>query len=294
MIARLSKLLVLFRNYLIYKWYALLAAIRSKPIDFNPEASFIVSIASYPKRLHLLPAVFESVARQSCLPRSIYLVLSEEEWDRRVLPRYLRRLENLGVKIVWTNENPFAVKMLLPIIELHKDLSIITLGDDWIYLKNFLENTVNSNAAHQGYITGPLGKTLYRKGEELNMYYRADGQAGPESNTNQLYLFGLGTLYPPGSLHEKVLDIDAVKRIVPGRGSDLWFWAAAIANNSKQYCLGAESIRGKVVPIPETNKTKPKEAPGPDEMNRRFQMAIDYFGIRERMLEVLPEDSKEV
>jgi hypothetical protein len=49
------------------------------PFRVNPEANFVVTIASYPKRAHLLPAVYEALNNQTTVPQKWLLVLSEEE-----------------------------------------------------------------------------------------------------------------------------------------------------------------------------------------------------------------------
>lgn len=292
MINLIKKGAIVLRNYFIYVHYDLLSSLKHGLYPLDSDANFVISIASYPERIHLLPAVFESISRQSKLPRYFFLVLSEEEWPGKILPKKIKKLERRGVRVVWTRENPYAVKMLLPILELNLNLSIITLGDDWIYGREFIENTVCSTAAKSGYITGPLGKSIFRRGQEINVFFREENGADPNTPSECLYLLGLGTIYPPGSLDLRVRDMAAVRRIVPGRGSDLWFWAAATAKGTKQVCLGYDSVKDKLIPIPETKSTKPKDAPGLDVMNDRFQKAIDFFGIRTKLLEILPDRDK--
>ena len=105
----------------------------------------------------------------------------------------------------------------------------------------------------------------------------------------QVYLIGWGGIYyPAGSLHEKAFNEDEVRRIVPGRGSDIWFWAAALANNTNQICLGMPEDYNLGIPIPQNDKTKPKDRPKTDVLLERFQMAIDYFEVREKLIKLLP------
>ncbi len=283
------KTLVVIRNYLIFKWYSFKAFVRVKAIPLNPKSRFVTSIACYPDRIHLLPAVFESIARQSVMPSKAYLVLSTEEWPNRKVPNNIEKLVRKGVEIVWTRNNTYSVKMLIPILALQPDKGAITLGDDWIYGRNFIANTINSDAAKANCIVGPLGKILVRKGNEIGMYYREKKPADRSTDSNQLYLMGLGTYYPPNSLDIKVADLEAIIAIVPGRGSDLWFWAAAVAKGTKQVCLGQKSVSKNLFPIPENKKTKPRDRPGREVMEKRFEEAIDYFGIREKLLKQLPD-----
>lgn len=289
---KLISLLVRYRNLLIYQYYRIKAMLSSKAFPTNAEAEFVVSIASYPARAHLLPAVFESLKEQTIAPKRTFLVLTAEEWPNREIPKYLRKLQNEGLHILWVKGNPYSVKMLLPVVEEEPNLGIVTLGDDWIYKKKFIEFTMHSEPAKKNEVSGPLGKVLYRKGNELNMFFRDKNPADKHTPPERIYLMGLGTYYPPNSLNFKALNLEAVKEIVPGRGSDIWFWAASIANDKKTYCIGDYSVRKHTIPIPETRKTAPKDTPGAIEMNRRFNAAIDYFEIREKLINQLPDKSE--
>lgn len=85
------------------------------------------------------------------------------------------------------------------------------------------------------------------------------------------------------------MQLTAIQEIVPGRGSDIWFWAAAVAKGTKQICLDTPTDINLYFAVPETNKTKPKDTPGGNTMEERFQKAIDFFGIREKLLATLPD-----
>ena len=84
------------------------------------------------------------------------------------------------------------------------------------------------------------------------------------------------------------MDMNAVHRIVPGRGSDIWFWAATHAQGTPQICLGVPESHRLGIPIPQSKVSSPKDQPGAKEMGKRFQMAIDYFGLRNKLFQLLP------
>lgn len=292
MLKILKQKLVLIRNYLIYKRLDVLAKINHTKFRTNPAANFVVSIASYPKRSHLLPAVFEALNRQTVVPKKWLLVLSEEEWPKLELPRYLEKLVNRGLEIVWVKNNPFAVKKLVPVIEKYPNLDVITFDDELIYGKHVIEQLINCSLNHKNAIIGHVGKRLIQKKGELRMAYRASTNADYNTRSEEVYfLGGSGTYYPAGSLHPKVMELEAIRKIVPGRGSDIWFWAAAIAKGSEQICLGTYTRINLYFAIPSTKDTEPKDTPGGDIMEKRFQMAIDYFDIREKLLSRLPNEA---
>ncbi|TNE72580.1 glycosyltransferase [bacterium] len=280
--------LVYIKQFLIYIYYKLLFSFFPAKLRLDEESTFVISLASYPARAHLLPAVLESIKRQTVRPYKVFLVLCRKDWKGISLPWYVHRIERQGITIIWTDDLQYSVKMMVPVIDLVPDKGIVTLGDDWIYFREFISKTVNSKFANDGYIVGPLGKEMYRKGSELNMYYRFKNNATLNSKSENLYLMGLGTYYPANSLDPRVKNLDAIEMIVPGRGSDIWFWCAGKAQGTKMKCIGMDSVNNHAFPIPENKKTKPLDVPGVDEMNNRFLSAIDYFGIHELLLEQFP------
>ncbi|MEZ7509750.1 glycosyltransferase [Cloacibacterium sp. Arc13] len=286
---RLKQKIVFLRNHFIYKKWDFLAKINQTKLYTDPKADFVVSIATYPKRAHLLPAVFEALNQQTQLPQKWIVVLTEEEWPGLQLPKYLNKLINRGIEIVWVKNNSFAVKKLLPVMQKYPDLGVITLDDDIIYHKSLVRGLLNNRTENPETIVGYVGKAMVKKENQLHMYYREKNAANKNTPSSQVYLIGWGGIYyPAGSLHEKAFNEDQVRRIVPGRGSDIWFWAAAIANNTNQICLGLPKNYNLGVPIPQNDKTKPKDRPKTDVLLERFQMAIDYFELRERLIKLLP------
>lgn len=257
------------------------------PTDSN--ADFVVSIASYPKRDHFLPAVFEALTRQIIKPQKWILVLSMEEYPNG-LPKHLKKLQNRGIEIIWSKNNPFAVKKLIPVIEKYPNLAVITLDDDIIYHINIIQNLVENKFAATRCIVGHVGKVLYKKGRHLNMMYRGKQPASLSTPSDQVFLIGCGGIYYPAkSLGNRAMNLNAISKIVPGRGSDIWFWAAAIAKGTEQICIGTPKDYNFGIPIPQNKQTAPKDRPGGDELEIRFQKTIDYFEIREKLLNCLPE-----
>ena len=284
----IKKRLVQSRNFAIYKKYDVLARCTNKPLPVDLKVNFVVSIASYPKRDPLLPAVFQALSNQTVSPQKWILVLSIEDYPNG-LPKHLIKLEKRGLEILWVEDNPYAVKKLVPVMEKYPYLGIVTLDDDMIYHPSLLSGLI-SQANQQECIIGYVGKELVQKKGNLRMYYREPWLASKETNPEQVYLIGWGGIfYPPLSLDRRVVNLEAIQRIVPGRGSDIWFWAAAHANDTEQYCIGLPKAFNLAIPIPQNKKTKPKDLPGTKVLEQRFQTTIDFFEIRQRLLNILPE-----
>ena len=285
---KLKFLLVKYRNLLVYYYFQVMAQLGEKKYPVDDEARFVVSIASYPKRDPLLPAVFQALSRQTVVPQKWILVLSVEDYPNG-LPKHLKKTERRGVEVLWVEDNPYAVKKLMPVIEHYPQLGIVTLDDDIIYHPSLLSGLV-FKAKEQECIAGYVGKAMVQKEGKLDMFYRESNPSDLTTKSEQVYLIGWGGIYyPPRSLDSRVLNMEAVHKIVPGRGSDIWFWAAAHARGTEQVCLGVPKNYNLGVPIPQNDETKPKDQPGQVVLLDRFQMAVDYFGIREKLLEVLPK-----
>lgn len=286
---QLKKNIIFLRNLFIYKKWDFLAKINQTKLNTDPQADFVVSIATYPKRAHLLPAVLEALNQQTQLPQKWIVVLTEEEWPELHLPKYLNKLIYRGLEIVWVKNNSFAVKKLLPVMQKYPDVGVITLDDDNIYHKSLVQGLLNNRTENPKTIVGYVGKAMVKKENQLHMYYREKNAANKKTPSSQVYLIGWGGIYyPAGSLHEKAFNEDEVRRIVPGRGSDIWFWVAALANNINQICLRLPKDYNLGVPIPQNDKTKPKDRPKTDVLLERFQLAIDYFEVREKLIKLLP------
>ena len=280
--------LVLFRNFFLYKKYDLLAKISKIKLPINENADFIVSIASYPKRDHLLAAVFQALTNQTTLPKKWILVLSVEDYTDG-LPDYLKKLENRGLEILWVENNPYAVKKLIPVVEKYPEFGVVTLDDDTVYGKNLLNIMINYSVKNPNSIIGFIGKCLVQCDGRLGMMLREKYPASLSTKSDQLYLIGIGGIfYPSNSLDKRFLNMEPVHTIVPGRGSDIWFWAAAVAKGTRQICLGTIHYKHLFIPIPENKQTKPMDTPGKEIMEDRFQRTVDYFGIREKLVKSLP------
>jgi hypothetical protein len=287
------KKIIELRNYYVFKKFDLLSKMHRKKFPDNPQANFIISISSYPKRIHQVPAVFESLFKQKSFPKKYLLVLTEEEWPNKELPRPIQKLENLGVKIFWVKGNSFAVKNISPVVEAYPNDDILILDDDIIYGPKVVSDLVESDFAQKGYIVGHIAKAIHKRNGSISMWFRNDKPANKTTPSESVFFIGYsGIYYPKNTLDKRVSNFEAIKKIVPGRGKDIWLYCAAIAKNSKQVCLGSENKKGYYIPIPVNDQTKPKEWVTGKPLDDRFFKTVDYFGIRERLLEVLPNQKR--
>lgn len=281
-------LFVVFHHY-IYWEFTLMARWSQRRFPTDAAADFVVSIASYPKRDGLLPAVFQGLSRQRVLPKKWVLVLSLEDYPKG-LPQHLLRLERRGLHILWVENNPYAVKKLLPVMEHFPELAVVTLDDDMIYQPYLLQGLLSKAKLNRGAVIGYVGRELIPQEGRLGGYYRGPEPTDLNTHSEEVYLIGWGGIYyPASSLDPRAADMAAVHRIVPGHGADVWFWAAAHAQGTQQICLGIPQTYNLGVPVPLKTKTAAVDRPRTEVIIERFQMAIEFFGIKTRALDLLPE-----
>ena len=284
----LRKVAIAARNQAVYRQHSFWARVTRRPFPLDSASDFVVTMASYPGRIHQVPAVFESLARQAVRPKKAYLVLADEEFPDHKVPQGIERLSDRGIEIVWSRKNPFAVKKLVEVWPRNPGCSIAVFDDDFIYAPDVLQVLHKHASGRANSVLGFIGKEMLRRGESLSRDCRKSAAFEESEFPSRLRLHGgLGTWYQPGSLDERFLNRDAFTSIVPGRGSDMWFWAAAVAAGSPQVCLARYRHSKMFIPIPETERSRPRDLPGFAAMESRFQRTIDYFGIREKLIQEL-------
>lgn len=240
-----------------------------------PKSEVIVSLTSFPARIAETWLAIESVFQQTLVPERIVLVLAEEEFPGRKLPRGIASQIARGLTVLWTDVNYRSYDKLLPVLRSYPEATVITIDDDKIMPRNLVADLMAASAENPGWIIGYRGwEMLVRNGELA--FGRGWKRATPDSPPERVFIPGnSGVLYPPGSLHPTVHDIEMALELAPS-SDDIWFWACSVLNGTSRKCLGGAahvSIRGqKGTPALNTvNATKD---------GHHFEAVIDHFGLR--------------
>lgn len=246
----------------------------------KPKSEVIVSLTSFPARIENAWLAIESVFQQTVLPRVILLVLAEEEFPGRKLPKAIVGQQRRGLTILWTDVNYRSYDKLIPALTKYPDATVITIDDDKIMPPTLVADLLNASAAHPGWIIGYRGWEIISRDGELD-FGRYWQRATPLSPPDSVFIPGNGgILYPPRSLHPTVHDMETAMRLAPS-SDDIWFWACAVANGTPRKCLGGDphvSIRGQegTPALKTVNATKDQQ---------HFDAVIEYFDLRESLLE---------
>lgn len=207
--------------------------------DTDPEV--VVSLTSFPARIRTVWATIETLMRQSRVPDAIILVLSREEFPTMRVPRSIRMLERRGVTLHWIDWDIGSYKKLIPARQHFPSATIITVDDDVLYAPDMLCRLLAASNERPGWIVGHRGWNPIRSLDGYQPYvdWMRAGYAGPESDTDEVFLTGGGgVLYPPRALDADLLvDIELALQLTP-KADDVWFWAVARVSGTKRYCTG--------------------------------------------------------
>ena len=207
----------------------------------NTDPEVVASLTSFPARIRTVWATIETLMRQSRVPDAIILVLSLEEFPTMRVPRSIRLLERRGVTLHWIDSNIGSYGKLVPARQHFPSATIITVDDDVLYASDMLDRLLAASSDRPGWIVGHRGWNPIRSMDGYQPYvdWMRAGYASPESDTDEVFLTGVGgVLYPPNALDADLLvDIELALQLAP-KADDVWFWAVARISGTKRYCTG--------------------------------------------------------
>lgn len=117
------------------------------------DEQLIVSMTSWKERIHNVPAVVESIYRNSVKPDKMVLNLSLEEFPHKEedLPREVVDCQEDGrIEIFWNEGNAKAFKKFIPTMQKYPTAAIITIDDDFIYPEDFIATFAAKHKAMPG------------------------------------------------------------------------------------------------------------------------------------------------
>jgi len=231
-------------------------------------------MTSYPARIEAAWISLESMMRQTVKPEKIVLVLCEDEFRNRTLPKNLLALGKRGLDIVWVKRNGRSFDKLLPTMGLFPDTAIVTVDDDKIFPRTLLAQLYDASLRFPSHAIGARGWRMMKNVDTGAVEFGVKWErAFPgETGTHLFMPGGNGCLYPPGSLDEQVKELDLALRLCP-TADDIWFWASLQRTQTRSVCLG----------LPPHKKVGQQDAtPALSDVNDndpQFQAAIGHFAL---------------
>ena len=232
----------LYNNFYGYKWIPwwlfvpmrrLIRCLANKYLPFylkkdyykqsRVEQDLIVSLTSFPARIHDVWMVIETLKRQTILPEKIILWLSRKQFPSKdYIPQDLWDEEDDLFQICMVDDDIRSHKKYYYVMKEYPEKTIITCDDDIFYHPKMLEELLQTSRLFKGCVIANVCKQLsYGSDGKLLPYLQWNNKIRSHSSKDLVQIGIGGVLYPPHSLDEKVLDKDLFLLLAP-LADDLW------------------------------------------------------------------------
>ena len=176
-------------------------------MEYKNDVPFIVSLASYNRRIFTLPLCLESLFAQTLKPRKIILYL-DDTVDATTLPDSITQYISRGLEIVQVSSELLSHNKYYYTFSRYKDYVIITVDDDVIYNCNTFSNLIETYKRYPYAISATRVLYMTFNSKILNKYEDWISEYD-KLNTPSLRLFATGVggiLYPPNILPDLTFD----------------------------------------------------------------------------------------
>ena len=249
----------------------------------------IVSLTSFPAAISYATQAVKSILAGSVLPDKIVLYLTFSQFVDIGIPEDLTNLEKNN-PIFEIRNYPLEIRSyrkLIPALQDFPDATIVTIDDDVYYHKNMLRDILRLHEQYPKAVLAHRAKLMkpdkpYREWKKYRWYHFIFKRINSSFLNIQTGVGGV--LYPPHSLKKELLDVSLFTKIAPTT-DDIWFWAAAVANDTP------------IIPIP-FGHNKPRGLKKPRELSLKtvnFKSGIDNNSAALcAILEHFPEIKKKI
>ena len=249
----------------------------------------IVSLTSFPAAISYATQAVKSILTGSVLPDKIVLYLTLSQFDSIGLPEDLTNLEKNN-PIFEIRNYPLEIRSyrkLIPALQDFPDATIVTIDDDVYYHKNMLRDILRLHEQYPKAVLAHRAKLMkpdrpYKQWKKYRWYHFIFKRINSSFLNIQTGVGGV--LYPPHSLKKELLDASLFTQIAPTT-DDIWFWAAAVANDTP------------IIPVP-FGHNKPHGLKKPKELSLKtvnFKSGIDNNSAAlGAILEHFPEIKKKI
>ncbi len=227
----------------------------------KPKQQVVVSLTSFPKAIPYAIKAIQSVLNGSVLPDKIVLYLNPSEFEGIEVPEDLKVLteENPIVEIRYYDKRLRSYLKLIPALIDFPESIIVTIDDDIAYHKHMLRELLDTHARMPHAIISHRVRRIkpdkpYREWKKFHWYDFLFKKYHVGFDILQTGVGGV--LYPPHSLKKEMLDADLFTKMAPST-DDIWFWAAAVANNYP------------IVPVP-YGRNAPRELEKPRDLSLKI------------------------
>lgn len=258
-------------------------------IDRGVVPELIVSLTSYPARIHIVHLTVESLLNQTRPADKILLWLAKEQFPNGNddLPKKLTALEGETFGIRWCDKDLRCHKKYYYVMKEYPQSIVVTVDDDVMYDRRLLETLLIS------YRKFPFAVSCMRAHEiAYNNGIFADYNTWKRNSKRILQpSMGLlptgvgGVLYPPHSVNERAFDVDAILELCLN-ADDLWLRVMSAVNNTPVVIAGVLPNPTEIDGSQDTAlwKTNDKHGENDIQMRRIISRYNEVFGERDTII----------
>lgn len=187
----------------------------------------IVSLTSYPKRIHLTAEVIRSIWIQSVPADEIILYLSDVEFPQRekeLPPELSGMIGRNGFKIEWVEGNIRSHKKYFYALQDKRNDIVITVDDDVLYSETLIEDLICSYQKFPEAVSARAARIILKDGENIAKYRDWDICMDECANVPRMDLCAIGyagVLYPPSCTNGRWFELKHIKSLAEDQ-DDLW------------------------------------------------------------------------
>ena len=214
----------------VYWWGKTIQSVPYEEFVRGYSVPLVVSLTSYPARIHYVSTVVESILSQTRKPDLLVLWLAENQFLNREedLPAELRDLIGKNqLQVRWCRDLKPHKKYYYAFQE-YPDANVITVDDDLIYQNDTIELLQLSSIRHPKAVSAMRVHLMAVTGDGEILPYRLwvkETYAQPDTPNMQLTATGSGgILYPAGWYPEKLFDEKGISETCLN-ADDLWLKA---------------------------------------------------------------------
>ena len=232
----LKKALIYSEWYFNVFWVRLIKRFPSKAFGLNQhprDEEVIISLTSFPKRIHTLWIVIETLLRQKMKPDKIILWLAEDQFDGMdSLPESLLSQCERGLEIRFCDDLKSHKKYFYTMQE-YPDSLVILADDDIFYTRDLVKRLVRMHEKNPNEI-------VCMSVAMISDFYEVPSKWSPpkynaeikHSDKAQAYT-GAGALFPSGSVDRKYAFRKDLIRDLSPHADDLWLKYMAMRKHTK-------------------------------------------------------------
>ena len=208
--------------------------------------NIIVSMTSYGYRVEkTCPYAIYSILQQDRLPNRVVLNIDKEKWNDKNIPALLKKLQQVGVEINYTQDIGPHTKFI-PTLQKYPDDIIITADDDVYYDRGMItELYICFEQTDKTSVVCREGKSIVRKNGRIIKYSDLP-HIKEAKGTDEKLPFGVGgVLYPPHIFGDEIFNLKAMRQLAP-KADDIWFSAMELYYRIGVQYVSNNSWRGNM------------------------------------------------